>query len=519
VIKFKILPLVYQILFLNTVLFGNNIPCPIDNFIQKINQIQQEDFDNEFSIIEKHINEISTNLDTACIIKLYQTYVRSSGGKGNYYLVFDALWRALLLADEANLNVEKFDINITIARFYGYLERYEKAEEYFEKAYKLKDHLLLDNKIINVKVINLYSPQAKMYERMGDVELAKLYLDSCDQQIAKYKLDKNYYVEHTRALLFAKEGHLKEALSIFKEIEEKMKYLNPAYLSIVYAEIGDVYYSLNQYNVSLKAYQDAIVINDQYKKHTDYSPKIYGKLATLYNKLGNYQQAYEMSEIESDLNFELFDSRSKRSSNMLKVQDNFRIYKEDEEKRIQEYELKNLRQEKRYERVLLVGSLLFLSIIAFVYFRLQKGRIKVEKALNSQLKIQNAEKEKFLKRIEKKNEELMTFSNIMSHDLKAPIKNISAFSGLIKKQVKNEFDKKKVSTFNNYIDSSAKSMLVLIEDLLLYSRISLDEQKFSKVDLNEVINSVYPAFSYDVNNGNASVNIEKLPTICKYMVC
>jgi len=154
-----------------------------------------------------------------------------------------------------------------------------------------------------------------------------------------------------------------------------------------------------------------------------------------------------------------------------------------------------------------------LLAIALVYFKLQKGKIKVEKALNNQLQIQNAEKEQFLKRIEKKNEELMTFSNIMSHDLKAPIKNISAFSGLIKKQVKNGFDKDKVSKFNDFIDSSAKSMAVLIEDLLLYSRINLDEMELSKVDLNEVINSVYPAFSYDVNTGYASVNIEKLPTI------
>jgi len=316
--SFKIFTSIYLAILFNTVSFGNKIACPVDSFIQKVNQIEQEDFDNAFSLVEERIDELSTNVDTACIIRLYRTYVRLNGGKGNYYLVFDALWRALLLADKANLNIEKFEINIAIARFYGYLERYEKAEEYFEKASKLKDLLLLDNKIANTRSVNLYSPQAKMYERMGNVELARLYLDSCDQQLAKP--NKNYYVEHTRALLFARDGHLKEALSILKEVEEKMKSNDPSYLSIIYTEFGDVYYNLNQYNESLKAYQEAIEINNEYKGHIDHSPKIYGKLARLYNKLGNYQDAYEMSKIESGLNFKLFDSRSKRSSHMLKVQ-------------------------------------------------------------------------------------------------------------------------------------------------------------------------------------------------------
>jgi len=101
----------------------------------------------------------------------------------------------------------------------------------------------------------------------------------------------------------------------------------------------------------------------------------------------------------------------------------------------------------------------------------------------------------------------------MAHDLKAPLYNISAFAGLIKKQITNGFHKEKVSKYINFIDNSSESMAVLIEDLLLYSKIDMEELDFSNVHLNDLVDLVLPVFSYDINAGSTAINIKELPTI------
>jgi len=257
-----------------------------------------------------------------------------------------------------------------------------------------------------------------MYCNKGDFETAKIYLDSCYWQIKQADTNlKNYYVEHKRAILLTHDTKHEEALAIFNEVVETMKVINPGFLTIIYTDIGNVYRSLSEYEKSLEAYQKALNIFELHKRHTDHLPKVYAGLAEANYELGNYKVAYEMSAKRAELDFELFDSRSERNSYLMNVQDDFRLYKEEEQKRVRKQELAQLKQHQRlllFQRLLLVASLLFLSLLGIIYFRLQKGKIAAEKALNHQLKQQNLEKEQFLKRIEKKNEELMTFSNIMA---------------------------------------------------------------------------------------------------------
>jgi len=93
-------------------------------------------------------------------------------------------------------------------------------------------------------------------------------------------------------------------------------------------------------------------------------------------------------------------------------------------------------------------------------------------------------------KLKKSNKELEDFAYIASHDLKEPLRKISAFSAQLKEKYANSLDEKG----NFYIDrltNASIRMQKLIDDLLHYSRVSrieLDQMK--AIDLPELINYI-----------------------------
>lgn len=116
--------------------------------------------------------------------------------------------------------------------------------------------------------------------------------------------------------------------------------------------------------------------------------------------------------------------------------------------------------------------------------------------------------------LRRSNEDLEQFAYVASHDLQEPLRKIRAFGDrLVAKYSNNpEFEGKE------YIDrmvDGAERMQTLISDLLTFSRISRDDSKMEKVDLNEVINSTLDNLQITIQETNSTINVEKLPLLSK----
>ncbi len=115
------------------------------------------------------------------------------------------------------------------------------------------------------------------------------------------------------------------------------------------------------------------------------------------------------------------------------------------------------------------------------------------------------------KRLEYSNSELEKFASVASHDLKSPLRNITGFLTLLKRN-ESQFDEKS-KEFIEIIDSNAKSMTRLIEDILEYSRTNGSEVNKENVDLNRAVSQIRSQIVNANIFPDAVINVDKMPEI------
>ncbi|WP_163411434.1 sensor histidine kinase [Flavobacterium ajazii] len=128
-----------------------------------------------------------------------------------------------------------------------------------------------------------------------------------------------------------------------------------------------------------------------------------------------------------------------------------------------------------------------------------------EHLLNIELQERNNE-------LEKSNKELASFNHVASHDLQEPLRKIQTFISRI-----SETDRAAISdNAKEYllkIETSAKRMRVLIDDLLLFSRTNTTKKEFIKSDLNGLLENAKSELAVIIDEKKGSLKVGKLPKL------
>ncbi|MGH2745349.1 MAG: sensor histidine kinase, partial [Thermoleophilaceae bacterium] len=132
------------------------------------------------------------------------------------------------------------------------------------------------------------------------------------------------------------------------------------------------------------------------------------------------------------------------------------------------------------------------------------------------LRVENAELERRVREhtaeLAAANQELEAFSYSVSHDLRAPLRHIDGFAGLLAKHLDPRLDE----TGRRYlttISGAAKQMGVLIDDLLAFSRIGRAELRRTRVDLAGLVREVLRILEPETAGRDIAWAIGELPEV------
>ncbi|HLZ89050.1 MAG TPA: response regulator [Puia sp.] len=117
-----------------------------------------------------------------------------------------------------------------------------------------------------------------------------------------------------------------------------------------------------------------------------------------------------------------------------------------------------------------------------------------------------------ISRLETANKDLDLFAFMASHDLQAPLRKIRMFSDRLLASTDNNFGKEG-KLYLTRIQEVSKRMQELINDILRFSKISVEKQNFEEVDLNGVVGEVLSELEGVIREKDALVTVDRLPVL------
>jgi PAS domain S-box-containing protein len=135
--------------------------------------------------------------------------------------------------------------------------------------------------------------------------------------------------------------------------------------------------------------------------------------------------------------------------------------------------------------------------------------IHEQRRFEEELKKQVTENTEELRR---SNDDLLHFANVVSHDLKEPVRKIKIFNSLLRNESRIHFDENS-KKYLNKVDQSAQRMQTIIEGILAYSTLNKSTQPIEKINLSEIVENIKTDLELIIKEKDAILITSELPEI------
>jgi len=114
--------------------------------------------------------------------------------------------------------------------------------------------------------------------------------------------------------------------------------------------------------------------------------------------------------------------------------------------------------------------------------------------------------------LEVANKDLDRFAFMASHDLQEPLRKIRTFSDRLFLKYKEILDQEGKTNIIR-IQKAGERMQLLINDILTFSKLSVEDGLFVQIDLNKLIDEVITDMEDEVKEKKAKISVQQLPAM------
>ena len=434
---------------------------------------------------------------------------KAFGNLGIFYQAIDEhekaikyLLQALVIRDTLFEPKSQANTLNNLGKLFYLLKNHDKAFNYYPRAMKIYGSINNKEGLSTVyNNLGIIHANRKEFDTAFEYYKRSLYQNKEDNDL----LGMSYNLNNI-GVIWYKLGNYGKALRYFQQtlpLRETIQ--NPKAIAMAHFNIGDAYYLYGNTEKAIE-HLDKSVENSKGLGMITILKLAYEMLSQIHENEGH--------KIEALNNFKLYkevEDSIERKNNRAKIVELEAIYEIDKRERtiaIHQSEIvlqKVLVQQKETQRnAVLIGSFLLLCIIILLWIR-----YKEKTALNKLLTEQQAEIETVNVELSRANLELKDFAQIVSHDLKAPLRGISGLVKTLKTEQADKMGQEGIALMD-VMTQRANKMQELIMGVLNYSMHGDQNNTVEEVDLNalnqEIIELIDPPT-------NMEISISKLPSI------
>lgn len=399
-----------------------------------------------------------------------KTYlIRSYAKLGTTYKNLDSLDKALEsflkgleIANEINNKEWQSNIYNYLGSAYLQYGQNKIALKYYKQSYsialKQNDSVAICNVLNNIGIV--FWKEQKLDSSFSYIQESMLISKDLKDSIGLISSYNNL------GMLQSELGNLKRALGYYHQAYNLALRLGNKW------ESANILNNLAALNMKLgllddveSSLEEAVKISVEIKSSLLESDS-YFNLSEYYTLKGNYEKSLKAFKKYHQLNTSLINEET--SDKIAGLEKDFELRSKDRNL-VKLSEANNIQY---YLIILLATSLVLVGTLIFIYFR----KFGENKSLTEELKKKNTD-------LEKLSDERNKFFTLISHDLKAPLYNISNLSNLVKMYY-NDMDEAERDTTLDQLNISSKHLLTLVDNILQWSRTQVGTMENNPEPLN-----------------------------------
>jgi signal transduction histidine kinase len=403
------------------------------------------------------------------------------GDLGNTALAAENYLQAIKFADQANYVPLMFLSRLNIGVLYGGMDDYEKALTYYEDAL----NVALQNNLKQYLYV-LYNNIGTAKTKVGQFIEAEEYLFRA-QDIFEQINPKSPEIiaNHNLGELKRKTGDFNEAedyLMLSLENASKVNLIEAKYHN--YLELGRLYLGVNNFEQALQYFNNTIQVAKELDNQ-DFEKEAQLELYKTYERGRNYKEALDSYERYTAITDSLKQVTQERD--LANLESQIELRRQNEINDLLEDKQQQQEARIRTQTFLIVsGGVILILIIALLIVLYQNSK----------------EREQFLREIQAQKQVLEELNKskdhvfaVVSHDLRSPLTSVLGIIDLIREDVLNGNDLKRLI---DDVDQSVRQNVNVIEDLLTWAKDQLSgiELNLSTIHLNSVLTDIITTHSF-----------------------